>query len=73
MIRYPNEVKAEMVALSKEFCEQADDSINALDDRAIAEAMQNYVYTHCSARTRSFLDDVDAIMAYASKHNIMAG
>lgn len=73
MIRYPEDINAEILSLSHEFAKNVDDSINALSSHEQLQAIHNYVYTHCSARTREFLDDVEKIKEKAKKHNIMAG
>ena len=71
MIKYPQDVKAEMMAAAREFCENATGEMIAADNSVRQAAMSDYVYKHCSDRTKAFLDELRAISEYADKHGIM--
>lgn len=70
MIRYPNDVKAEMDAAAAQFCQSEIAARLPQDQDIWSAALNNYVYDHCSERTRAFLDDVQVIQAYADKHGL---
>ena len=71
MIRYPDDVKAEIAEAIELFRKTAYDTENAMaDPDVIDRAIDEFIYEHCSERTKAFLDDTKVIKTYADKHGL---
>ena len=72
MIRYPADIKAEILAATKEYLEKADEAYDDLPDKERERLVNAYVYAHVSDKAKAFLSTVDAICEGAERQGIKA-
>ena len=71
MIRYPDDIAAEMDVAAYRFFDNLDPAMENMEQEEFSKMLNDYVYEHCSERTKRFLDKVKAAYACAEKRGIM--